>query len=54
MIVDSGADISFIPLEIDEIFELKPSDKKESRSASGPFEKASSTVRALIVLFHNY
>ncbi len=38
MLVDSGADTSFIPLEVAEILELDLTKRKTSRSASGPFE----------------
>lgn len=46
MLVDSGADTSFIPKEIADILELKLSEPKKLRSASGPFDTASSKVRA--------
>lgn len=49
MLVDSGADTSFIPLEVAEILNLKLSEKKKSRSASGPFETAQSTVNADLI-----
>ena len=49
MLVDSGADTSFIPLEVAEILDLKLSDKKRSRSASGPFETALSIVKAELI-----
>jgi hypothetical protein len=49
MLVDSGADISFLPLEVAEILDLKLSDKKKSRSASGLFETALSTVNAELI-----
>ena len=37
MLVDSGADTSFIPLEVAEILELKLDGVRTSRSASGLF-----------------
>lgn len=46
MLVDSGADTSFIPKEIADILELKLSESKKSRSASGPFDTASAKVSA--------
>jgi hypothetical protein len=46
MLVDSGADISLIPLEIAEILKLKLTDKRISNSASGSFETAYSEVYA--------
>ena len=50
MLVDSGADTSFIPLEIAEILDLKLSEKNnKSRSASGPFETKESIIEAEII-----
>lgn len=49
MLVDSGADTSFIPKEVAEILDLKLSEPRKSRSASGPFETASSKVSAELV-----
>lgn len=46
MLVDSGADTSFIPLEVAEILELKLGASQTSRSASGPFETAPSKCHA--------
>lgn len=46
MLVDSGADVSFIPLEVAEILGLKLEDKQKSSSASGEFETFRSTVSA--------
>jgi hypothetical protein len=46
MLVDSGADISLIPLEVAEILELELKDKGESKSASGEFETFQSSVHA--------
>ena len=50
MLVDSGADTSFLPLEIAEILELKLSEKSHtSRSATGPFETKHASVEAEIL-----
>ncbi len=49
MLVDSGADTSFIPLEVAEILELKLGEVKTSRSASGPFETTSATCQVELV-----
>jgi predicted aspartyl protease len=49
MLVDSGADTTFIPKEVAEILELKLSETRKSRSASGPFETASGKVMAVLV-----
>lgn len=49
MLVDSGADTSFIPKEVADILQLKLSDPKTSRSASGPFQTAQSTVKAELI-----
>lgn len=49
MLVDSGADTSFLPLEVAELLELKLSEKTHiSRSASGPFETKHALVQAEI------
>lgn len=48
MLVDSGADTSFIPLEVAEILELKLGKTHTSRSASGPFETAQSQCHAAL------
>jgi hypothetical protein len=49
MLVDSGADISLIPLEVAEILELELKDKVSSSSASGHFETCASTVNAELI-----
>jgi len=49
MLVDSGADTSFIPKEVADILDLKLSDPKKSRSASGPFETANSKVSVELI-----
>lgn len=49
MLVDSGADTSFIPLEVAELLELKLGEVKKSRSASGPFETTNSTCEIELV-----
>lgn len=46
MLVDSGADISLLPLEVAEILELDMKDKCSSSSASENFETWTSTVNA--------
>lgn len=49
MLVDSGADTSYIPLEVAEILQLQLGDPKTSRSASGPFVTRFGKVTAEIV-----
>lgn len=49
MLVDSGADTSFIPLEVDEILDLDLTKRKTSRSASGPFETSITSAYAELV-----
>ncbi|SRR5690606_10432603 len=49
MLVDSGADTSFIPKEVADILQLRLSEPKTSRSASGPFQTAHSTVKAELI-----
>ena len=49
MLVDSGADTSFIPLEVAEILELKLGEIKKSRSASGPFETTSASCEVELI-----
>jgi len=50
MLVDSGADTSFIPLEIAEILDIKLDEKiKTSRGASGPFKTRAGKVGAELI-----
>ena len=49
MLVDSGADTSFIPLEVAEILQLHLGATKTSRSASGPFSTRHGEIKAEIV-----
>lgn len=49
MLVDSGADTSFIPKEVADILGLQLSEPKTSRSASGPFETSKGTVKAELI-----
>lgn len=50
MLVDSGADTSFLPLEVADILGLKLSEKLHtSRSASGPFETKHASGEAEIL-----
>jgi hypothetical protein len=46
MLIDSGADITLLPLEVAEILNLKLSDPIKSRSASGKFETRKGKVSA--------
>lgn len=49
MLVDSGADTSFLPLEVAEILQLKLGSPKVSRSAAGPFTTRFTTVQAELI-----
>ena len=49
MLVDSGADTSFIPLEVDEILDLDLTKRKTSRHTSGPFETSITSAYAELV-----
>ena len=53
MLVDSGADISLIPLEVAEILELELRDKIKSSSASESFETWESAVNAELIKGNN-
>jgi hypothetical protein len=49
MLLDSGADISFIPPAVAATLELKLEDKEISVGASGPFETWNSVVEAWLI-----
>ena len=49
MLVDSGADTSFIPLEVAEILGLKLDGARTSRSASGPFKTTGASCKVELI-----
>lgn len=52
MLVDSGADTSFIPLHIANILKIKLGKPIEARSASGPFMIKKGTINVTLIKGH--